>query len=68
MRLDFARNPLTTETLGLLVDFARTCNLKKARNAMFAGVPVNRSGKSPALHTSLRRPESGRLTAVGRSE
>ena len=67
MWLDFARNPLTTETLGLLVDFVRTCNLEQARDARFAGMPVNRPGKFPVLHTSLRHPESGRLTAVGRS-
>ena len=35
MLLDFSRNRLTTETLGLLVDLARACNLEKARDAMF---------------------------------
>ena len=61
MLLDFSRNRLTTETLGLLVDLAHTCNLEKARDAMFAGMPVSSTEGHPAMHTSLRHLE-GRNT------
>ena len=65
MLLDFSRNRLTTETLSLLVDLARTCNLEKARDAMFPGMPVNSTERQPALHTSLRHPEGGSTKYAG---
>ena len=65
MLLDFSRNRLTTETLGLLVDLARACNLEKARDAIFSGMPVNSTERQPALHTSLRHPEGGSTKYAG---
>ncbi len=65
MLLDFSRNRLTTETLDLFVDLARACNLEKARDAMFVGMPVNSTERQPALHTSLRHPEGGNTKYAG---
>lgn len=52
---DFSKNLLTHQTLELLVELARTADLKKRIEALFSGDPVNTSENRPALHTALRR-------------
>ena len=52
---DFSKNLLTHQTLELLVELARTADLKKRIESLFSGDPVNTSENRPALHTALRR-------------
>lgn len=54
--LDYSKNLLSEETLGLLVDLAREAGLQEAIEALFNGERVNASEGRPALHTALRRP------------
>src|SRR5690606_29932072 len=54
--LDYSKNLLSEETLGLLVDLTREAGLQDAIEALFNGERVNASEGRPALHTALRRP------------
>ncbi len=61
--IDYSKNILTQETLGLLFDLARECRLEDAINAMFAGEKINATEGRAVLHTALRnfttRPVAG---------
>jgi glucose-6-phosphate isomerase len=52
--LDYAKNLLTDETLALLFDLARECDVSGRRDAMFAGVRINTTEDRAVLHTALR--------------
>ena len=52
--LDYSKNRITDQTLGLLMDLARETNVEGWRDSMFAGEPINISEYRPALHTALR--------------
>lgn len=51
---DFSKNHMTTETIQLLEQFAKTRQLPQAIQALFSGERVNTSENRPALHTALR--------------
>ena len=61
--LDFSKSGVNTETMKLLQSLATACNLKKMRDAMFAGVPINATEGRAVLHTALRN-RSGRAAKV----
>jgi glucose-6-phosphate isomerase len=52
--VDFSKNRLTEETLGLLLKLARAANLKAAIEAMFTGKRINQTENRPVLHIALR--------------
>ena len=52
--LDYSKNLLTDETLALLFDLARACDVSGRRDAMFAGVRINTTEDRAVLHTALR--------------
>jgi glucose-6-phosphate isomerase len=54
LSLDFSKNLLTTDTLGLLVKLADASDLKVRRKAMFAGEAINTTEGRAVLHTALR--------------
>jgi glucose-6-phosphate isomerase len=51
---DYSKNIITEETLSLLNDLARECQLDKAIQAMFNGEKINRTENRAVLHTALR--------------
>ena len=53
---DFAKQPLTPETLTLLLNLAKASKLTQARDALFSGEIVNQSEQQPALHMAWRTP------------
>jgi len=61
--LDYSKNPLNSETLGLLLALADACGLEKEKARLFAGEAVNETEARPALHWALR-DTSGRTLAV----
>ncbi len=63
---DFSRNLITEETLSLLCDLARACNLEEWRDQMFSGMAVNRSENRAALHPALRGSCASSLLIDGR--
>jgi glucose-6-phosphate isomerase len=52
--LDFSKNRITDETLGLLTQLAEQASLKEAIGKMFAGDKINRTEDRAVLHVALR--------------
>ena len=52
--VDFSKNNLTRETLGLLRQLTEECGLAQAKEAMFNGEKINRTENRAVLHTALR--------------
>ena len=62
---DYSRQRLTRQTVSLLTDLARECELEERIRALFAGEPVNLTERRPALHMALRNRSAGPMTAGG---
>ncbi|HXI58803.1 MAG TPA: glucose-6-phosphate isomerase, partial [Polyangia bacterium] len=52
--LDFSKNRITDQTLTLLRDLARDCDVEAKRDRMFAGERINVTENRPVLHVALR--------------
>ncbi|MFC1026931.1 glucose-6-phosphate isomerase [Pasteurella multocida] len=52
--VDFSKNNVTKETLGLLRQLAQECALSEAVEAMFSGEKINKTEDRAVLHTALR--------------
>jgi glucose-6-phosphate isomerase len=63
--LDYSKNRITDQTLGLLLDLAREGGLEERRDQMFAGERINVSENRSVLHTALRMPAGGSLVVDG---
>ncbi|WP_420107985.1 glucose-6-phosphate isomerase [Mycolicibacter arupensis] len=63
--IDYSKHRITTETVGLLLDLARTAGLEDRRDAMFAGAHINTSEDRAVLHTALRLPRHAELSIEG---
>ncbi len=51
---DYSKNRITDETLSLLLDLARQCDVEGWRERMFRGEPINHTEQRPVLHVALR--------------
>jgi glucose-6-phosphate isomerase len=63
--LDYSKNRVTDETMGLLFQLARESGIEARRDAMFAGAHVNASEDRAALHVALRMPKDASLVVDG---
>lgn len=54
MLLDYSKNLLTEETITLLLDLAKECQLEQWREKMFSGERINSTEERSVLHTLLR--------------
>ncbi|GIF63530.1 glucose-6-phosphate isomerase [Asanoa ishikariensis] len=63
--LDYSKNRVTDETLRLLVQLARECELEEQRDLMFSGAPINTSEHRSVLHVALRMPKTAPLVVDG---
>jgi glucose-6-phosphate isomerase len=63
--LDYSKNRITDEALGLLVELARQSGLAERTAAMFAGDPINVSEDRSVLHVALRMPKEASLIVDG---
>lgn len=54
MLLDYSKNLLTEETITLLLDLAKDCQLEQWREKMFSGERINSTEERSVLHTLLR--------------
>jgi glucose-6-phosphate isomerase len=63
--VDYSKNRVTDETLGLLTALASRAGLSGRIAAMFAGEHINTSEDRPALHTALRLPRDATLQVDG---
>jgi glucose-6-phosphate isomerase len=63
--LDYSKNRVTDETLGLLVALAEQSGLRERTAAMFAGERINVSENRSVLHVALRMPRDTPLIVDG---
>ncbi len=63
--LDYSKNRVTGETLGLLFAMARESGLEARRDAMLRGDKINTSEGRSVLHTALRLPPGSTLMVDG---
>ncbi|MCV7382848.1 glucose-6-phosphate isomerase [Mycolicibacter longobardus] len=63
--IDYSKHRITTKTIRLLLDLARTADLEARRDAMFAGAHINTSEDRAVLHTALRLPRNADLHVDG---
>jgi len=61
--LDYAKQPVSAETLELLFDLARACDLEGEIGRLFAAEKINETENRPVLHWALR-DFSGRQVLV----
>ena len=63
--LDYSKNRVNAETLGLLVALAERAGLRKRIAAMFAGERINVTENRAVLHVALRAPASEQIVLDG---
>jgi glucose-6-phosphate isomerase len=65
LHLDYSKNRITDETLGLLVALAGASGLRERIDAMFEGAPINLTEGRPVLHVALRAPRDSVIDVNG---
>jgi glucose-6-phosphate isomerase len=63
--LDYSKNRITDETIRLLVNLARECNLRECIESMFEGRKINVTEGRAVLHIALRAPRSEKIVVDG---
>lgn len=63
--LDYSKNRVSDETLGLLFDLAKESGLRSRIDAMFRGERINVTEQRAVLHVALRAPRSQSLVVDG---
>jgi glucose-6-phosphate isomerase len=63
--LDYSKNRITEETMGLLVQLAQQREVEHRRDMMFAGDRINVSENRSVLHVALRMPKDATLVVDG---
>ncbi|MGO9913270.1 MAG: glucose-6-phosphate isomerase [Isosphaeraceae bacterium] len=63
--LDYSKNRITGETLGLLLQLAEESGLKARIDAMFAGEKINTTEHRAVLHVALRAPRGASIVVDG---
>jgi glucose-6-phosphate isomerase len=63
--LDYAKNRVTGETLGLLLTLAEESGLRARIDAMFAGDRINVTEHRAVLHVALRAPRGASIVVDG---
>ncbi|HUY46344.1 MAG TPA: glucose-6-phosphate isomerase [Streptosporangiaceae bacterium] len=63
--LDYSKNRITDETLGLLLQLAQESELEQRRDMMLRGEPINVSEHRAVLHVALRMPKGSSLLVGG---
>jgi glucose-6-phosphate isomerase len=63
--LDYSKNRVTNETLGLLMQLAEESGLKAKLEAMFSGEKINITENRAVLHTALRAPRDATVLVDG---
>jgi len=66
IHLDYSKNRITDETVGLLLALAEESRVAERRDAMFAGEHINVTEDRAVLHVALRMPRGRSLIVDGR--
>ncbi|MGB8634560.1 MAG: glucose-6-phosphate isomerase [Rhodanobacteraceae bacterium] len=65
LNMDYAKQRIDAQGMGLLFNLARACSLETRIAAMFSGEHINVSEDRPALHVALRMPREQSLVVDG---
>jgi glucose-6-phosphate isomerase len=65
LHLDYSKNRITRETLGLLAGLAERAGLARRVEAMFTGERINVTEGRPVLHVALRAPRDAVIEVDG---
>lgn len=65
LRVDYSKNRITPETLGLLAELASVRRVEEGRAAMFAGARINTTENRAVLHVALRNREERQMLLDG---
>jgi len=65
LSFNYAHHCSTDQTMELLCDLARACDVENDRNRMFAGDNINTTENRAVLHTALRRPATDQVEVNG---
>src|SRR5213079_2521639 len=65
--LDYSKNRITDETVGLLCRLAEECGLRERINAMFQGDKINVTENRAVLHVALRAPRGTSIVVDGKN-
>ena len=65
LNLDFSKNRMTEETLGILLELAEECKLKDAIQKYFGGDKINATENRAVLHTALRNKDDEPILVDG---
>jgi glucose-6-phosphate isomerase len=65
--LDYSKNRIDEETLGLLVALAEQSGLRERIDAMFRGEKINVTEKRAVLHVALRAPKGASIVVDGKN-
>ena len=63
--VDFSKNRITTETLALLVNLAKSCDVEGMRDKMFKGEAINFTENRAVLHIALRNRSNNPILIEG---
>jgi glucose-6-phosphate isomerase len=63
--LDYSKNRVTGETMGLLLELAESAGLRERIDAMFKGEKINVTEKRAVLHVALRASSDQSITVDG---
>jgi glucose-6-phosphate isomerase len=63
--LDYSKNRVTDETIGLLLQLAKERGVTERRDAMFRGEKINTTEKRAVLHVALRAPRGTEIKVDG---
>ena len=65
--LDYSKNIITEETISLLTELAKECQVEAWREKMFTGARINKTEDRAVLHTALRNPSPTPLWVDGKN-
>ena len=65
--LDYSKNRITDETIGLLLQLAKERDVLARRDAMFRGEKINTTERRAVLHTALRAPRDAQIMVDGQN-
>ena len=65
--LDYSKNRITAETIGLLLDLANQSSLRQRIDAMFSGEKINVTEQRAVLHIALRAKKDASIVVDGRN-
>ncbi len=66
MLLDYSKNIIDEETVGLLLELAKECEIRDAIQKMFSGEKINETENRQALHTALRNRSNTPVVVDGK--